>query len=471
MAHINATHRLRDLDREFLKRYDIAGPRYTSYPTAPVWNESVGHNEFVKHLDATAADWGGRALSIYLHIPFCQEHCTFCACNVIISPKGREVSEPYLDHLIREIKILAEHNDPKRPVIQFHWGGGTPTYLDCDQIERLHDAVASRFNFSPDCEKSIEVHPPITTDAQIRLLAKLGFNRLSMGVQDFNEKTQRAINRIQTVERTREITELARSLGFRGINYDLVYGLPYQTRDTFNETLDRVFELRPDRLALYNFAFLPERLAHQRMIETATLPDAEAKFRIFLDAHDRFMDAGYRYIGMDHFALPDDELSIAFDEGTLHRNFMGFTTRAGTDMISAGVSSISSVNHMFAQNVKKLTTYSEEISAGRLPVERGCLLSEDDIIRQRVIGDLMCRDRVDKRAIEREMEIVFDDYFRDELPELAPMIADELLSVTDDALEITFSGRLFVRNIAMVFDAYLKEQRAASKRPLFSRTL
>ncbi|MBI1783561.1 oxygen-independent coproporphyrinogen III oxidase, partial [Candidatus Sumerlaeota bacterium] len=326
MAHINSTGLMRDLDREFLKRYDLAGPRYTSYPTAPEWNESVGHAEFAAHLDRVKSDWRGRPLSIYLHIPFCEKHCTFCACNVIISTKMREVSDPYLAYLDREAELFARHNDPARPVIQFHWGGGTPTYLDSEQIRRTHAMITSRFNLAPGAEQSIEIHPPITTDEQLETLASLGFNRLSMGVQDFNERTQEAINRPQTYERTKAITDIARGLGFVGINYDLVYGLPFQSEKTFGETLDKVLVARPDRLALYNFAYLPERLAHQRTLDPATLPDAETKLRIFLGAHDRFREAGYRYIGMDHFALPEDELARAFGDGSLHRNFMGFTT-------------------------------------------------------------------------------------------------------------------------------------------------
>lgn len=470
MALVNETGRLRDLDREFLRRYDMLGPRYTSYPTAPEWNDSIGPREFADHLRAIKNDWQGRPLSIYVHLPFCVEHCLFCACNVIISTKMREVSDPYLAHLEREIEMHAALNAPARPVTQFHWGGGTPTYLDCEQIERLHGMIASRFNLAPDCETSIEVHPPVTTDEQIRALAALGFNRLSMGVQDFNEATQRAINRIQTYERTGEITELARSLGFTGINYDLVYGLPHQTEETFGESMEKVLTLSPDRLALYNFAFLPDRLAHQRAIDPATLPSPETKLRIFLQAHDRFIEAGYRYIGMDHFAKPTDELAIALEAGALHRNFMGFTTRAGADMVSMGVSSISSVDRVYAQNVKKLTRYAEMIGAGQLPVERGLRLSDDDAIRRRVIGDLMCRGGVSKSEIGAEFGVDFDAYFAEEWDRLAPLAADELLTLGPDSIELTFLGRLLSRNAAMIFDAYLARERAG-KRPTFSRTL
>lgn len=471
MARANETERIRDIDRGFLNRYDLVGPRYTSYPTAPEWTEAVDSAAFRRHLEKVRADWQGRPLSIYMHLPFCEEHCTFCACNVIISPKGRSVSDPYLAQLDREVALHAELNDPERPVVQFHWGGGTPTYLDVEQIERTHEMVARRFNLQPGCEKSIEIHVSVTSDEQILNLSRLGFNRLSMGVQDFNERTQEAIHRRQSFQRTKAITDLARSLGFRGINYDLVYGLPYQTESTFGQTLDRVFELRPDRIALYNFAFLPERLAHQRVIDPASLPGAEEKFRIFLQAYDRFREAGYAYIGMDHFALPEDELALAFEEGTLRRNFMGYTTCAGSDLLGMGVSSISSVGNMFAQNTKKLTRYAAALEAGELPTERGFVLDQDDLIRQRVIQDLMCRRRLVKNDFARDFGIDFDSYFHEELQALAPMMRDELLGNTPQALELTFLGRLLNRNIAMVFDVYFQARQREGRKQLFSRTL
>jgi oxygen-independent coproporphyrinogen-3 oxidase len=468
MARINDTRRLRDLDRSFLERYDLVGPRYTSYPTAPEWREEVGSARVREHLEAERARGSHRPLSIYMHLPFCIEHCTFCACNVIVSTKMEAVSDPYLTLLDREADLYAAHIDTSRPVTQFHWGGGTPTYLSCDQLRRAHGFVASRFNLASEAEQSIEIHVSWTSDEQMRVLAGLGFNRISMGVQDFDPKIQEAIGRRQTYERTAEIIRLAHELGFKGINCDLVYGLPYQTAESFGATVDRILDLRPDRLAVYNFAFLPGRLAHQRPIDPATLPAGEEKFRIFLEAHDRFVAAGYRYIGMDHFALPEDELTQAFDQGTMQRNFMGFTTQAGTDLLGLGVSAISSVTNLFAQNVKKLPAYERAIREGQFPTERGLLLDAGDRLRRDVIQGLMCRDRVDKRAIEAAHGIVFDEYFAPELERLAPLVADELLDVRGDALSLNFLGRLFVRNIAMVFDAYLN--RAGSQHQ-FSRTL
>ncbi len=470
MAPVSPAESLGGLDRAFLERYDLVGPRYTSYPTAPEWTRAVGPETLAAHL-ATPQGPADRPLSIYLHLPFCWEHCTFCACNVIISSKGRAVSDPYVNGLEREIDLLAERVDRTRPVVQFHWGGGTPTYLEPDQLRRLHDLIASRFRLAPDVEQSVEVHVAWTTDAQLRTLAELGFNRLSLGVQDFDEATQRAINRVQSFDRTREITELARELGFQGINYDLVYGLPHQTEASWAPTLDKVAALRPDRIALYNFAYLPERLAHQRAIDPATLPEGETKFRIFVASHDRFRAEGYDYIGMDHFALPEDELARARLEGTLHRNFMGFSTRAGADLIAAGISAISAVGDLYAQNVKKLSDYAEALGRGHLPTERGYLLTPDDRLRRRLISDVMCRGRIETSPLAEQFGIDFRMYFAPEIEELEPLLADGLLGPTESGWELTFLGRLFARNVAMIFDAHLRRRRAQGQRQLFSRTL
>lgn len=470
MAHINETHRLRDLDRAFLARYDLQGPRYTSYPTAPEWSDDFGEADWNAHLASLGRGAGADPLSIYLHLPFCRTHCTFCACNVIVSTKGEIVSEPYLDSLKREMDLYAAAVDTSRPVWQLHWGGGTPTYLTPGQLRGIHNALTERFSFAPDAEQSLEIHVNWTSDEHLEVLAELGFNRISMGVQDFNEKTQAAIARYQTYERTCELIELARKIGYDGINCDLVYGLPYQTRESFSQTLDKIIDLRPSRLALYNFAFLPTRLAHQRGIDPETLPEGEEKLQIFLEAHDRFAQAGYRYIGMDHFALPEDELAIAYDENTMQRNFMGFTTRAGGDLLGMGVSSISITEHGFAQNVKKLTQYSKAIDEGKMPIERGMLLSDDDRLRRDVIGSIMCQNLICKRDFEVKYGIKFDEYFANELKRLEPMAEDDLLKIGEDQLELSFLGRLFARNIAMIFDAYLGRAREG-KQPQFSKTL
>ena len=469
MALIDDTRLLRELDRRFLERYDLAGPRYTSYPTAPEWTADIDADALRDHLDSVRTESAGKPLSIYLHFPFCIEHCKFCACNVIATPKMEEVSDPYIERLEREAGLFAERIDPDRPVVQFHWGGGTPTYLNSDQLRRAHAAIASRFHLAPDAEQSIEVHVTWTRDEQLRTLAELGFNRLSMGVQDFNERTMEAIGRRQTEEQTRRVVDLARDLGFRGINVDLIYGLPYQSVQTFGDSIDRVIAIRPDRLAVYNFAFLPGRMAHQRGIDPESLPKGEEKFLILLEAHDRLTAAGYRHIGMDHFALPDDELNRARDEGTMQRNFMGFTTRAGADLVAMGVTAISTVAGLYAQNFRRLNDWGRAIDAGRFATTRGIRLSADDLLRRDLIGALMCGDRVEKQVIERAHGIDFDAYFAPELERLAPMVRDGLLAIDPDALELSFLGRMFVRNIAMVFDAYLNDPQ--KKKVQYSRTL
>lgn len=470
MARINETRRLRDLDPAFLQRYNLQGPRYTSYPTAPEWTEEFGADAWREHLETRRAEGAGQPLSIYVHIPFCRERCAFCGCNSIATTRGEAVADPYLDLVEREAEAYAAFVGRDRPLVQLHWGGGTPTYLNAEELRRLHSIVTSRFALAPGAEQSIEIHINWTNAEQIRTLAELGFNRLSVGVQDFNRRTQEAIGRIQSWEQTRDAVELARANGFAGINCDLIYGLPHQSAETYRESIDRMLELRPGRMALYNFAFLPGRMANQRVIDRDSLPGPEEKFRIFLAAHDAFIEAGYRYIGLDHFALPGDELALAFDAGTMQRNFMGFTTHAGADTIGLGASGIGMVAGAFAQNLKRLSQYERALDEGGFPTERGLLLTPGDSIRRDVIGAIMCRDEIDKRAIEAAHGIEFDSYFADELKRLEPLAADELLTLDADALRLTFLGRLFARNVAMIFDAHLDRFRQGGT-PQFSRTL
>lgn len=469
MASTDRPIRLADLDPAMLERYDLTGPRYTSYPTAPEWDASVGPAETRAHLADQPRD-PTRPLSLYVHVPFCHERCTFCACNVIVSRSPGRVSEPYLDLLERELDLLAGLVDTRRPVVQLHLGGGTPTYLTAGQLRRLHRAVAGRFRLAPAAEQSIEIHVTWTSEEQIVALADLGFNRLSFGIQDFNPVTMAAIGRRQSYDHSRLLVETARAAGFTGLNLDLIYGLPHQSAESFAPTLERTLELGPDRLALYNFAYLPARMPHQRRIDPASLPSGPEKLRTFLTAHDRLTAAGFRFIGMDHFARPGDELARAFAEATMQRNFMGFTTRAGADLLGLGVSSISNVDGMYAQNEKKLSRWRAGLEAGRLPTARGRRLTAEDRLRRDVISALMCRDRLEKRSIEAAHGIRFDEHFAAELARLEPLAADGLLRLGPDALELTFLGRLFVRNIAMVFDAYLARRRG-DDRPMFSKTL
>jgi oxygen-independent coproporphyrinogen-3 oxidase len=468
---LDDTRVLRGLTAEFLQRYNRVGPRYTSYPTAPEWTEAVGQGEYRANIRERCAADPGAPLSLYFHIPFCEHRCRFCACNVIAT-RRREVSEPYLRDLDKEMAVLAgdlaASGGENRPVTQLHFGGGTPTYLAPDQLAWIMGRIRSHFRIAPDAEISIEIDPCVTTDEHIRTLRALGFNRASLGVQDFHGPTQEIIERIQTVEETVHITELARELGFESVNFDLVYGLPLQTRDTFAYTLDQVLAIRPDRVALYNFAYLPQRLGHQRQIDTATLPTGPQKFEVFVSAFERFSDAGYEHIGMDHFAVPEDPLARARRDRTIQRNFMGYTTQAGTDLCAFGVSSISATDRVYAQNTKKLPIHTRAVESGELPVERGYVLSDEDRLRRAVICAFMCHGHLEKAPLEEQFGIDFDDHFAAELSELLPMERDGLLHLRGDRIEVTLLGNIFVRNIGMVFDTYL---RAPHVQPAFSRTL
>jgi oxygen-independent coproporphyrinogen-3 oxidase len=464
------THGITSSVTDLLKQYDRPGPRYTSYPTAVEFNEAFDEQAYRTRL-AAAGRAATEPISLYCHLPFCEARCSYCGCMVIITQK-REVAARYLDYIEREIGMLADALGDRRRVMQLHWGGGTPTYLTPQQIERLHTSVSKHFTFDPDAEQAIEIDPRVTTPEQLRLLRSLGFNRLSMGVQDFTPEVQEAINRRQSEALTREIYDYARSIGFTSINVDLIYGLPRQSLTTFQETLATVVKMRPDRVAVYSYAHVPWLRPHQKTIDAATLPDANLKFELFGAAIDAFLAGGYDPIGMDHFALPDDELAIAARERRLHRNFMGYTTRPASDMFGLGVSAIGDVRGAFAQNEKKLPRYYDAIDAGRFPIERGYGLSDDDLVRRHVITQLMCNFHLDKRDVERRFNLDFDRYFGAELSELGAAngpVTDGFLALGRDALDVTAHGRLFVRNICMTFDTYLPAHQKG--RPVFSRTI
>jgi oxygen-independent coproporphyrinogen-3 oxidase len=453
---------------DLLRKYDRPGPRYTSYPTAVEFNQAFDHEAYRERL-AGAGRRTDDPLSLYLHLPFCQERCTFCGCMVIITRK-REVAAKYLEYLHREIAMLAEVLGERRRVVQYHWGGGTPTYLAPAQMNVLHSVVSRHFDIAPDAEVAIEVDPRVTTTEHIDTLASLGFNRLSLGVQDFTPEVQEAVNRVQSGESTRDLVEYARRVGFHSINIDLIYGLPLQTVASFARSIDTVIGMRPGRVAVYSFAHVPWIRGNQKQIRPEDLPPAEQKLQLFIEARERFLASGYRQIGMDHFALPEDELSIAQTDGRLYRNFMGYTVMPAADQIGIGVSSIGDVRGAFAQNGKKLSTYYEAIDGGRLPVERGYALDQDDIIRRHVITELMCNSRLDTAGVERRFAVAFDDYFRVEREELAAgPVNHGFLEMNDSGLEITPLGRLFVRNICMTFDRYLRAKTAGQ--PVFSRTV
>ena len=452
-----------------IRRYDRPGPRYTSYPTALEFTETFDEAAYRARLREAAAD-ADSPLSLYVHLPFCAERCTYCGCMAIIT-KNQDVIGQYLEHLETEIALLARRLGRRRRVVQLHWGGGTPTSLSLVQIARLDRAIGRTFEIEEQAEKAIEIDPRATTKEQLLLLRALGFNRLSMGVQDFAPEVQEAIGRRQSELATRELYDYARRIGFESINLDLVYGLPLQTPEAFGRTLDTVVAMAPHRVAIYSYAHVPWLRPHQKQIPTSSLPDAALKFELIGAAVDSFHAAGYTSIGIDHFARPDDDLAIAARERRLHRNFMGYTTRLAPDMLGVGVSAIGEVGGAFAQNVKKLSAYGAALEAGRFPIERGYALDHDDRARRHVITQLMCNLRVDCRVVDRLFGIDFAEYFKPELDRLQSPggpIDDGFLTVTPDALEVTPRGRLFARTICMTFDRYLATH---DQKPSFSRTI
>ena len=455
---------------ELLRAYDRPGPRYTSYPTAVEFHEGFDESAYREHLALAAAE--PRApLSLYVHLPFCEERCTFCGCMVIITRK-REVAARYLGYLHREIALLASQLGGRRRLAQYHWGGGTPTYLSLAEMEELHGVVMRHFDLEPGAEAAIEVDPRVTSFEQLDLLHRLGFNRLSMGVQDFTPEVQEAVHRVQSEDETRALFERARSLGFVSINVDLIYGLPRQTLASFRRSVDTVIAMRPDRVAAYSFAHVPWIRGNQRGIHVDELPAPELKLGLFVAARERFLEAGYEAIGMDHFALPDDELAVAARSRTLHRNFMGYTVKNAPHMLGVGVSAIGDVAGAFAQNAKKLSTYYEAIDAGRFPVERGYRLDADDRVRRHVITQLMCNFHLDLRDVGERFRLDFDLYFARELEEVrrGPM-ADGFVERGGLGLTLTPTGRLFARNVCMIFDRHLREKALGSGQPIFSRTV
>ena len=437
-----------------LAKYDRPGPRYTSYPPAPQWREDFTAAEYRAALVRGAASPGER-FALYIHIPFCEERCHYCGCNVVISKKP-EIVEDFLDHIELELDHVCEVLGAKRRLVQLHWGGGTPTYLNVAQITRLYSSLADRFEIEPATEVALEVDPRVTSPEQIRCLRNLGFNRISMGVQDLDPGVQQAIGRNQTVEETQSLYVYCREVGFTGINFDLIYGLPTQSIAGWERTVRTVIDMAPDRLAIYSYAHLPERLKHQAKMDADALPDAKTKSTLISTARHMLVDAGYRAIGMDHFALPNDELSIACQDGRLHRNFMGYTTIADTQMIGIGPSAISFVGDAYAQNEKRLAKHYRALEHAGFSTTAGMALSEDDLIRRWTIESIMCNGHVLYAAFSDRHGVAFERYFEDEAIALMALEADGIIRMGTDGIEVTSAGRLFVRNVAMVFDAYLK---------------
>jgi len=449
-----------------LEKYDTFGPRYTSYPTAVQFTEAFTENDYRQAVAQSNQD--GKDLSLYFHIPFCESLCFYCACNKIIT-HTKQRALPYLERLHREIALQASLVDEKRQVSQLHLGGGTPTFLSDDQLSALMAETAKHFTLAPeqDREFSIEIDPRAVRDNTIALLGELGFNRISFGVQDFNPKVQQAVNRLQSMEQTLAVIEAARKARYKSVSIDLIYGLPFQNTATFAETLDSVIALGPERLAIYNYAHLPRRVKAQKLIREEDLPPASAKLALLELIIGKLQDAGYEYIGMDHFALPTDELAIARDNGTLQRNFQGYSTHADTDMIGMGITSIGKIADSYCQNERYEHPWFEAIDNDRFAVMKGYTLNDDDRLRREVIQQLMCLGILDIPLVEKTFGVNFSDYFAEELSSLKGMEADQLVSVDDRSIRVLPLGCLLMRNIAMVFDAYLR--RAA--RQQFSRAI
>jgi oxygen-independent coproporphyrinogen-3 oxidase len=443
-------------DQELIERYDGRGPRYTSYPTALQFSERLGEADY--RANALNSNAGGAPLSLYVHIPFCHSLCYYCGCNKIVTRNQVRV-ERYMEMLHKEILMQSELFDRARQTRQLHFGGGTPTYLDDDQMDALMAALRSAFNFdeSEAREFSIEVDPRTVDADGIKYLTDLGFNRLSLGIQDFDPTVQEAVNRMQSYEEVSSLVKAARAANFKSISFDLIYGLPHQNVASFDATLDRVIGLRPDRLAVYNYAHLPERFKGQRMINSDDIPLPSTKLDILHHTIDRLAESGYLYIGMDHFALPEDDLVQARGDGTLQRNFQGYSTHGECDLIGLGVSSISSIGNVYAQNAVTTMEYETLVEDGHLPIKKGIAVDDDDLLRAEVIQALMCYDRLDFDNFDASHGVDFRNYFKSELERLKPLAEDELIELEPDGIGITAKGRLLLRCIAMVFDRHMAE--------------
>ncbi len=448
---------------EILQRYDVNAPRYTSYPTSPWWNDAFGEDDFTRVV--TESNGSGRPLSLYMHLPFCDHMCLFCGCNVIVRHNHAGAAS-YLPLLKREIDMVTSLLDKSRPVVQFAWGGGTPTYFSPEQLTDLFTFTSDRVQFADDAEIGVELDPRVTTVGHLDALKALGFNRLSLGVQDFDAKVQETIQRIQPFDMVKALTDECRVRGFSSLNFDLMYGLPYQTPDSFSRTLDEVLQLRPERIALFSYGHVPWVKKQQQALD-GKIPLGQDKFRLFALGLERLTQAGYTYVGMDHFALPDDELCVAKRDGSLHRNFQGYTTKDGADLFGMGVTGIGGLDRSYAQNVRGLHEYQAAIDAGHLPILRGVELTDEDALRRAAISDLLCYGRIDKVAFGERWHIDFDEHFAAEIARLQPQIDDGLVLLSDDAITATMLGHIFIRVIAAVFDEYLHRANG----PRHSRTV
>ncbi|MBK6321522.1 MAG: oxygen-independent coproporphyrinogen III oxidase [Burkholderiales bacterium] len=449
---------------ELLSRFDVPGPRYTSFPTADRFVEAFTTDDYVQALTQRRTGLAARSrpLSLYVHIPFCESLCYYCACNKIIT-KHHEKAASYLSYLSREVDLHTQYIGQGQTISQLHLGGGSPTFLRDDELRELMVMLRRNFTLAPGGEYSIEIDPRTVDSARLDTLAELGFNRLSFGVQDFDPAVQKAVHRVQPAEQVFALIDAARKCGFDSINIDLIYGLPRQTPESFARTLEQVNQLRPDRIALYAYAHLPERFKPQRRIDAQTLPNAAAKVAMLSRSLVSFLSAGYVYVGMDHFALPDDALAIAKRQGRLHRNFQGYSTQPDCDMIGLGVSSIGRVGATYSQNAKTLEEYCDLIDQGRLPVVRGLALSRDDLVRRAVIMSLMCQGQVLFESIDLAYLVDCRNYFTRELEDLQSLVEQGLVTVDDTGIQVTAQGWFFVRAVAMVFDRYLQTDRTRAR--------
>ncbi|MEO7052158.1 MAG: oxygen-independent coproporphyrinogen III oxidase [Rhodanobacter sp.] len=453
-----------EFDAALIARHDVAGPRYTSYPTAPHFTADFDETALRAVIRASNEEPIPRPLSLYVHVPFCMSPCFYCGCNRIITRDASQ-AERYLERLYREIELIAPQFDRDRPVRQLHFGGGTPNFLAAAQMGELLESLARHFSFShvADREYGIEIDPRFADGDYVRALGELGFNRISVGIQDFDPLVQQAVNRIQSFAQTREVLDAARASGFRSTSVDLIYGLPFQTVQGFSRTLDQVVALDPDRVAVYGYAHLPEMFKAQRQIAADDLPDAATRLALFGCALAQLSAAGYAYVGMDHFAKAGDELVLAQRAGTLQRNFQGYSTHGDCDIVGLGVSAIGRVGDSYSQNARDLIGYYAALDAGRLPVVRGLELDEDDLIRRDLIGELMCHGVVDKAQFGARHRLLFDQYFVRGRQRLAPLIEDGLVLENASQIRVTSRGRLLLRIIAMCFDAYLDDGAQAAR--------
>ncbi len=458
VAAANTSYIMPGVTADMLQKYDVSGPRYTSYPTADRFVEAFTEDTYKLALEQRRVAGAALPLSIYVHIPFCESLCFFCACNKIVT-KHHERSVEYLRYLNREIDLHVEHLGTGQTISQLHLGGGSPTFFSDDELSELMSMLKRSFVFAPGGEYSIEVDPRTVNEQRLKHLSELGFNRLSFGVQDFDPEVQKAVHRIQPAEQVFSLVEAARQLKFDSVNVDLIYGLPMQTPESFTRTLNQIVELRPNRIALYGYAHLPERFKPQRRISEYELPAAQDKITMLSNALTAFIKAGYVYVGMDHFALPDDDLAIAKRQGRLHRNFQGYSTQPDCDLISLGVSAIGRVGATYSQNAKTIEEYFDYINQGRFPVIRGLALSRDDLIRRAVIMAIMCQGALQYESIELAYVIDFKSYFANELELLKEQEAIGMVELDSTGLQVTDTGWFFVRAIAMLFDKYLQTDR------------